>query len=118
MHIKKKIETLYCFGKYIFRKLKYYSIRLLQIFNKSKHIAKNLSLFNFFSKLLLIWYDIFRRPTGSEQKVPAIGVAEEIRSTNPDHIGGYQIALPIFTGIETKFGLCLPRFQAVEKIRK
>ncbi|XP_046601741.1 calcium-binding mitochondrial carrier protein Aralar1 isoform X2 [Neodiprion lecontei] len=53
------------------------------------------------------------RPTGSEQKVPTTGVANEIRSTNPDHIGGYQVALPIFTGIETKFGLCLPRYQAV-----
>jgi solute carrier family 25 aspartate/glutamate transporter 12/13 len=45
--------------------------------------------------------------------VPSTGVADEIRSTNPDHIGGYQVALPIFTGIESKFGLCLPRFQAV-----
>ncbi|XP_046491868.1 calcium-binding mitochondrial carrier protein Aralar1 isoform X4 [Neodiprion pinetum] len=53
------------------------------------------------------------RPTGSEQKVPTTGVANEIRSTNPDHIGGYQVALPIFAGIETKFGLCLPRYQAV-----
>ncbi|KAL6422288.1 hypothetical protein ACFW04_010566 [Cataglyphis niger] len=53
------------------------------------------------------------RPSGSEQKVPTVGVANEIRSTNPDHIGGYQVALPIFTGIESKFGLCLPRFQAV-----
>ncbi|XP_020710506.1 calcium-binding mitochondrial carrier protein Aralar1 isoform X4 [Athalia rosae] len=52
------------------------------------------------------------RPTGSEQKVPTTGMADEIRSTNPDHIGGYQVALPIFTGIESKFGLCLPRYQA------
>lgn len=37
---------------------------------------------------------------------------------NPDHIGGYQIAGPIFTGIETKFGLCLPKFKpgAINKI--
>jgi len=56
---------------------------------------------------------IYSRPTGSEQKVPAMGVVDEIRSTNPDHIGGYQVALPIFAGIESKFGLCLPRFQAV-----
>lgn len=55
---------------------------------------------------------IYRRPTGSELKVPSMGAADEIKSTNPDHIGGYEVALPIFTGIETKFGLCLPRFQA------
>lgn len=54
----------------------------------------------------------FRRPTGSEHQVPTTGVADDMRSTNPDHIGGYQVAHPIFTGIESKFGLCLPRFQA------
>jgi solute carrier family 25 aspartate/glutamate transporter 12/13 len=34
-----------------------------------------------------------------------------MKSTNPDHIGGYQVALPIFAGIESKFGLYLPKFQ-------
>lgn len=38
-------------------------------------------------------------------------MVEELRSTNPDHIGGYQVALPILSGIETKFGLCLPKFK-------
>ena len=33
-------------------------------------------------------------------------------STNPDHIGGYQVALPIFAGMESKFGLLLPKFRA------
>ncbi|CAH0777344.1 unnamed protein product [Bemisia tabaci] len=52
------------------------------------------------------------RPSGSEYDVPAHGVAEELRSTNPDHIGGYQVAVPIIKGIETKFGLCLPKFKS------
>lgn len=56
---------------------------------------------------------IYSRPSGSEQKVLTVGVTDEMRSTNPDHIGGYQVALPIFMGIESKFGLALPRFQAV-----
>ncbi|XP_066999224.1 calcium-binding mitochondrial carrier protein Aralar1 isoform X3 [Anabrus simplex] len=51
------------------------------------------------------------RPTGSEHNLPATGVADEMKSTNPDHIGGYQVALPIFAGIESKFGLCLPKFR-------
>ncbi|XP_059478980.1 calcium-binding mitochondrial carrier protein Aralar1 isoform X2 [Neocloeon triangulifer] len=51
------------------------------------------------------------RPTGSELHVPTGSLADEVRSTNPDHIGGYQVALPILTGIETKFGLCLPKFR-------
>ncbi|XP_044726555.1 calcium-binding mitochondrial carrier protein Aralar1 isoform X2 [Chrysoperla carnea] len=50
------------------------------------------------------------RPTGSELVVPAVGVADDLKSTNPDHVGGYQVALPILSGIETKFGLCLPKF--------
>jgi solute carrier family 25 (mitochondrial aspartate/glutamate transporter), member 12/13 len=52
-----------------------------------------------------------RRPTGSELSLPTGSMADEVRSTNPDHIGGYQVALPILTGIETKFGLCLPKFR-------
>ncbi|GLH10269.1 Calcium-binding mitochondrial carrier protein Aralar1 [Gryllus bimaculatus] len=51
------------------------------------------------------------RPAGSEQHLPATGVADEMKSTNPDHIGGYQVARPIFAGIESKFGLCLPKFR-------
>merc|ERR1711978_539205 len=49
------------------------------------------------------------RPTGSVAEVPA-GQAEWSKSTNPDHVGGFQIAMPIFSGIETKFGLVLPKF--------
>lgn len=51
----------------------------------------------------------FSRPTGSEAEVPA-GPAELAKSSNPDHIGGFQVAMPIFNGIETKFGLVLPKF--------
>merc|ERR1719474_846333 len=51
------------------------------------------------------------RPTGSEAEVPA-GQAEWSKSSNPDHVGGFQVAMPIFSGIETKFGLVLPKFSA------
>ena len=40
-----------------------------------------------------------------------MGSAAMYQGSNPDHIGGYQVALPIFTGIESKFGLVLPKFQ-------
>ena len=39
-----------------------------------------------------------------------MGSASMYQGSNPDHIGGYQVALPIFTGIESKFGLVLPKF--------
>ena len=50
-----------------------------------------------------------RRPTGSEIKVPL--QTSEIKSMNPDHIGGYRLALATFTGMESKFGLFLPKFK-------
>ncbi|KAL1140146.1 hypothetical protein AAG570_000078 [Ranatra chinensis] len=53
------------------------------------------------------------RPTGSEHTVPSVGVLDTEKSTNPDHVGGFQAAVPILTGIETKFGLSLPKFSTV-----
>ena len=55
-------------------------------------------------------FNFCSRPTGSEAQMPA--TASDLRSTNPDHIGGYKVAVPIFRGIESKFGLFLPRFTA------
>ena len=34
---------------------------------------------------------------------------------NVDHIGGYRTAIPMLNGIETKFGLSLPRFSPSTK---
>merc|ERR1712038_1682093 len=51
------------------------------------------------------------RPSGSEAEVPA-GPALISKSSNPDHVGGFQVAMPIFNGIETKFGLVLPKFSS------
>ena len=59
---------------------------------------------------MFLFLYIFSHPSGSESEVPA-GSAAMSRSTNPDHVGGYQIAAPIFSGIESKFGLYLPKFQ-------
>jgi len=46
------------------------------------------------------------RPSGTL----AEGTAGALASTNPDHLGGYQVARPIFTGVESKFGLLFPKF--------
>lgn len=46
------------------------------------------------------------RPSGSTSEALAVAAV----SQNPDHVGGYQVARPIFAGVETKFGLLLPRF--------
>jgi len=47
------------------------------------------------------------KPTG--QMSEATGKQTQ-KSDNPDHIGGYQIARPIFLGVESKFGLLFPKF--------
>ncbi|XP_066597735.1 calcium-binding mitochondrial carrier protein Aralar1 isoform X2 [Prorops nasuta] len=83
-----------------------------RVFRSSPQFGVTLFTYELLQRLFVVDFG-GSRPTGSEQKVPTTGLSDDIRSTNPDHIGGYQIALPIFTGIETKFGLCLPRFQAI-----
>ncbi|XP_035709306.1 calcium-binding mitochondrial carrier protein Aralar1 isoform X2 [Folsomia candida] len=50
------------------------------------------------------------RPTGSEKLVQITSV-DQLKSENPDHIGGYALALPILAGIESKFGLVFPKFK-------
>ena len=49
------------------------------------------------------------RPTGSHSTAPASPIA--VQKIPADHIGGYQLALPIFAGMESKFGLFLPKFR-------
>ncbi|VDM45244.1 unnamed protein product [Toxocara canis] len=51
------------------------------------------------------------RPVGSE--VPARKTLADESSSNPEHIGGYRLAGATFSGIEHKFGLFMPRFEAV-----
>jgi len=69
--------------------------------------------------ITLVTYELLQRvfyvdfggshPSGSEAEVP-MGSAAMYQGSNPDHVGGYQVALPIFSGIESKFGLVLPKF--------
>nr|XP_008110762.1 PREDICTED: calcium-binding mitochondrial carrier protein Aralar2 isoform X1 [Anolis carolinensis] len=49
------------------------------------------------------------RPAGSEP-VPKSRIT--LPAPNPDHLGGYKLAVATFAGIENKFGLYLPRFRA------
>ncbi|KAJ8676391.1 hypothetical protein QAD02_012178 [Eretmocerus hayati] len=85
-----------------------------RVFRSSPQFGVTLFTYELLQRLFYVDFG-GSRPTGSELQVPATGVSDELRSTNPDHIGGYQVALPIFNGIESKFGLYLPRFQAVSK---
>ncbi|XP_026666501.1 calcium-binding mitochondrial carrier protein Aralar1 isoform X2 [Ceratina calcarata] len=84
-----------------------------RVFRSSPQFGVTLFTYELLQRLFVVDFG-GSRPTGSEQKV---STGESFRSTNPDHIGGYQVALPIFTGIETKFGLYLPRYKANNQAR-
>ncbi|XP_053118684.1 electrogenic aspartate/glutamate antiporter SLC25A13, mitochondrial isoform X1 [Hemicordylus capensis] len=49
------------------------------------------------------------KPAGSEP-VPKSRIT--LPAPNPDHVGGYKVAVATFAGIENKFGLYLPRFRS------
>jgi solute carrier family 25 (mitochondrial aspartate/glutamate transporter), member 12/13 len=58
---------------------------------------------------LFFFVSSYSRPSGSEITLPATTLSD-IKSHNPDHIGGYEVAIPILSGIESKFGFKLPKF--------
>jgi solute carrier family 25 aspartate/glutamate transporter 12/13 len=43
-------------------------------------------------------------------------VAQTSKPLNPDHVGGYRLALSTFDGIERKFGLSFPKFAPVTRV--
>lgn len=54
------------------------------------------------------------RPSGSDV-TKAKTIDYDVKKINPDHIGGFRAAIPMLNGIETKFGLSLPRFTSTIK---
>lgn len=63
-------------------------------------------------ELLQRWFYVDfggKKPSGSE---PHPKSRISLPAPNPDHIGGYKLAVATFAGIESKFGLHLPRFTA------
>lgn len=77
---------------------------LPRVFRSSPQFGVTLVTYELLQRMLYIDFG-GTRPTGSEFKV-----LEEEKSRNPDHIGGYSVSQPIFNGIETKFGLCFPKY--------
>lgn len=78
-----------------------------RVFRSSPQFGVTLVTYEVLQRLFYVDFG-GNRPTGSEAQLPA--TAADLRSTNPDHIGGYKVAVPIFRGIESKFGLFLPRY--------
>ncbi|XP_053594783.1 calcium-binding mitochondrial carrier protein Aralar1 isoform X1 [Microplitis demolitor] len=85
-----------------------------RVFRSSPQFGVTLFTYELLQRLFVVDFG-GSRPAGSDLKVPSTGVADEMKSKNSDHIGGYEVAVPILSGIETKFGLSLPRFQAAPR---
>ena len=88
--------------------------RKVRVFHCTLRSIDVTSIFFFFSHFFFFFFLVLlcncSRPTGSHAgKVEPLAVQKPIPV---DHIGGYQLALPIFAGMESKFGLFLPKFRA------
>ncbi|KAK7495609.1 hypothetical protein BaRGS_00013056, partial [Batillaria attramentaria] len=79
-----------------------------RVFRSAPQFGVTLLTYELLQRLLYVDFG-GSRPEGSEAKTVHM---EEILSKNPDHIGGYRLALATFDGIESKFGLMLPKFKS------
>ncbi|XP_047503160.1 calcium-binding mitochondrial carrier protein Aralar1 isoform X3 [Pieris napi] len=77
-----------------------------RVFRSSPQFAVTLVTYEILQRLFYVDFG-GSRPAGSELTVAT--PVEEAKK-KPHHIGGYQVATPILTGLETKFGISLPRF--------
>ncbi|XP_063376886.1 calcium-binding mitochondrial carrier protein Aralar1 isoform X2 [Cydia fagiglandana] len=77
-----------------------------RVFRSSPQFGVTLVTYEILQRLFYVDFG-GSRPTGSELTV-ATSIEETVKK--PHHIGGYQVAIPVLTGLETKFGISLPRF--------
>lgn len=82
---------------------------MARVFRSSPQFGVTLVTYELLQRLFYVDFG-GSRPSGSDVKnAPPTLDAEKIK-TNADHIGGYRAAIPLLSGIETKFGLSFPRF--------
>ncbi|XP_063360224.1 calcium-binding mitochondrial carrier protein Aralar1 [Cydia amplana] len=77
-----------------------------RVFRSSPQFGVTLVTYEILQRLFYVDFG-GSRPTGSELTV-STPIEETVKK--PHHIGGYQVAIPVLTGLETKFGISLPRF--------
>ncbi|XP_061548995.1 electrogenic aspartate/glutamate antiporter SLC25A12, mitochondrial-like isoform X1 [Phycodurus eques] len=64
-------------------------------------------------ELLQRWFNIdFGRHLPSGSKPTPAPKSEDLPPVSADHVGGYRLAAATFAGVERKFGLQLPKFEA------
>lgn len=85
-------------------------LHLARVFRSSPQFGVTLATYELLQRLFYVDFG-GTKPTGSDvTKVKTIDY--DVKKINPDHIGGYRAAIPMLNGIETKFGLSLPRFSS------
>ncbi|KAH8247261.1 hypothetical protein KR038_001194, partial [Drosophila bunnanda] len=83
-----------------------------RVFRSSPQFGVTLVTYELLQRLFYVDFG-GSQPKGSEaHKVsnPIETAAAKITYENLDHIGGYRAAIPLLAGVESKFGLYLPRF--------
>ncbi|KAH8281060.1 hypothetical protein KR054_009236, partial [Drosophila jambulina] len=83
-----------------------------RVFRSSPQFGVTLVTYELLQRLFYVDFG-GSQPKGSEaHKVasPIETAAAKITYENLDHIGGYRAAVPLLAGVESKFGLYLPRF--------
>jgi solute carrier family 25 aspartate/glutamate transporter 12/13 len=87
------------------------SLLLARVFRSSPQFGVTLVTYELLQRMIYVDFG-GNRPQGSELQKQASPSLLSGKVDSPDHVGGYRAALPILHGIETKFGLSLPRFRS------
>lgn len=87
-----------------------------RVFRSSPQFGVTLVTYELLQRLFYVDFG-GSRPTGSDVKKASATIDSERIKINADHIGGYRAAIPLLNGIETKFGLSLPRFSSTIQIK-
>ncbi|XP_067934515.1 electrogenic aspartate/glutamate antiporter SLC25A12, mitochondrial-like isoform X2 [Watersipora subatra] len=78
-----------------------------RVFRSSPQFAVTLVTYEMLHRLFYVDFG-GRKPEGSTTGHSI----EDYVPPNPDHIGGYKFVRPTFEGIETRFGLCFPKYKS------
>lgn len=82
-----------------------------RVFRSSPQFGVTLVTYELLQRYLYVDFG-GNRPSGSELNKPSAPSMLSGKSDSADHVGGYRAAVPMLNGIETKFGLSLPRFRS------
>lgn len=89
---------------------------MARVFRSSPQFGVTLVTYELLQRLFYVDFG-GSRPSGSDVKKASSTLDAAKVQINADHIGGYRAAVPLITGIETKFGLSFPRFASTIQLK-